>query len=266
MTSQKGVLSFTYNAFFVPLFLLIALSICNDSSANCTNNNFPTQSIKPSTISKIIDGDTLHLTDGRKIRLIGINSPEIHYDGTPSEPFAQAARRKLMTLLKNNRAYIDVGQQAHDRYGRTLAHVYDTDGQSVEAALLRQGLAFHIAIPPNLAMSECFAKAEKIAQKNDLGVWSKNGVKISAAAQVHEGGFQYVKGRVTRISFTKSAWWLSLDNHVALVIYAKNQHRFQRDRIKELKGKVIEIRGWIYPSHSKKYEPWRMKIETPYHF
>jgi len=264
MASQKGAVSFTYSAFFVSIFLFFTLSGCNDSNANCTDSAVNIHSIKASIVSKVVDGDTVHLVDGRKVRLIGINSPEIHRDDTPTEPFAQNARRQLSTLLKDRLAYIVVGTQGHDRYGRILAHIYNSDGVNVEVEMLQQGLAFHIAIPPNLSMSSCLARAEKLARHNKLGIWSNNGIAVVTAKQIHNSGFKRITGTVTRINFTQKAWWLSLDNHLAMVIYPENQDHFQRKTIENLEGKKIEIRGWVYPSHSKKYEPWRIKLETPY--
>src|SRR5690554_1461310 len=72
---------------------------------------------------RVIDGDTLDLADGRRVRLIGINAPEMGRDGQPSEPYAQAARRELQRLVSGSELRMIIGEQPQDRYGRTLGHL-----------------------------------------------------------------------------------------------------------------------------------------------
>src|SRR5690554_6263424 len=76
----------------------------------------------------VIDGDTLDLADGRRVRLIGINAPEIGRQGNVSEPYAQAARKGLQQLVSNADLRLLVGEETKDRYGRTLGHLFDAQG------------------------------------------------------------------------------------------------------------------------------------------
>src|SRR3546814_12589758 len=91
------------------------------------------------------------LVDGRSVRLIGINTPELGRDGRKAEPFALAARRRLQALVQasDGRVGLVLGQERHDRYGRTLAHAYDAQGRNLEAVLLADGLGFMVAVAPN---------------------------------------------------------------------------------------------------------------------
>ena len=80
-------------------------------------------------VSKVVDGDTLRLQDGRRVRLIGINTPELSHYGRPVEPFAVQAQRRLQALVAANDGYVglQVGSQAKDHYGiacfRKLLHL-----------------------------------------------------------------------------------------------------------------------------------------------
>lgn len=58
--------------------------------------------VKPQQVAvrQVLDGDTVRLSDGRSVRLIGINAPELGRKGRPSEPYAEAARQRLQALIK----------------------------------------------------------------------------------------------------------------------------------------------------------------------
>lgn len=215
-------------------------------------------------IRTVIDGDTVILRDGRHIRLTGINAPETGRNGEPDEPFARQATAALKSMFADSdRAYLVTGREGRDSHGRTLAHLYDGDGNSAGARLVRRGLAFHIAVPPNLALADCLAALENRARSQGLALWGEDGMAPVAASRVDEGGFQRVRGRVERVTFA-GAWWLDLEGRLAGVIYPEHQHRFRREAIKALEGKEVELRGWVYANRGSRGKPWRVKVETPY--
>lgn len=229
-------------------------------AAECGLAGLPSRHLaKTVRIDRVSDGDTVRLASGEKIRLIGINTPELHQRGG-AEPFATAARQTLNQLLADKRASIVVGQDEVDNHGRTLAHLFDSKGQSVEARLIAQGLGWHVAIPPNLAQADCLAAVEKSARQRQLGVWSRPAVK---AGKVAVGGFQRISGTVTKVTLARN-WWISLDNHLVAVVYPQDQKHFSRAAVAALRGHKVEVRGWVYPSRSKKFEPWRIKLQTPH--
>lgn len=104
----------------------------------------------------VYDGDTIRLTDGRKVRLIGIDTPELGHDGKPDQPLAKQAKERLERLAKPYlKVQLRYDEQRRDSYGRTLAHVFLRDGTNVQRDLLSSGLATVIAVPPNLWQLEC---------------------------------------------------------------------------------------------------------------
>lgn len=188
---------------------------------------------------RVIDGDTLDLVDGRRVRLIGINAPEIGRQGKPSEPYAQAARRELQQLVADSSELrLLVGEEQQDRYGRTLGHLFDGMGVNIEARLLRQGLGFTVAVPPNLQLLDCHLQQEQQARHQRLGVWSRSPVR--RASQIDAGGFQLVRGRVEQVSRSARHVWLDLDGPLTLRLPAELVAAPDR-----WQGQELEVRGWV---------------------
>ena len=93
--------------------------------------------------TKVVDGDTIYLDNGEKIRFVGVNTPERGVEGyITSKNFVQK-------LCLNKKVGIDVDDSKHsDRYGRTLGVVI-VDGKNVNEMLLKEGLAEIMYIPPS---------------------------------------------------------------------------------------------------------------------
>jgi len=119
------------------------LFVCWSAWAGASN---PSEAL----VAKVSDGDSLVLADGRAVRLIGINAPELGKDGAPDEPLARAARAELERLVAGKRVRLALDEEHRDRYGRWLAHITLPDGAGVAERLLEQGLACVIAVSPNL--------------------------------------------------------------------------------------------------------------------
>ena len=103
-------------AFFVCGLVFFAGDLFADCSAHQAN-------LEPATVRYVSDGDTVVLTDQRRVRLIGINTPELGHKGNPNQPLAIRARDQLRALLftENNRVKLRLGKEKQDRHGRWLA-------------------------------------------------------------------------------------------------------------------------------------------------
>jgi endonuclease YncB( thermonuclease family) len=203
-------------------------------------------------VQSVVDGDTIRLKNRLLVRLIGINTPEIGYDGAASQPLAHAAREFLATLLgKHETVGLVYGDEAQDRHGRRLAHVFVHDGGSYRNAqqlLLENGLAWWVAIAPNTRFLDCYQAAEDKAEKQRVGIW-REGIfrpKIVAEKQGLIPGFQLLQGKITAIVNTKNSLWLKFNNTVALRILQKDLHYFQLPELMALEGKTVSARGWLY--------------------
>lgn len=196
-------------------------------------------------VQRVVDGDTLRLVDGRSVRLIGLNTPETGKKGQPAEPLAEIARRRLQVLVNDSSGSVavQVGEQAKDRYGRTLANVYGRDGSNLEAQLLSEGLGFQVAITPNVALVECQRQAEDVARQARLGLWRN--WPVVPAAQVSKGGFALVVGRVESVRPNAAGLWIELQGGVVLHIAAPLLAGFDSKSLQRLQGRQVQARGWV---------------------
>jgi endonuclease YncB( thermonuclease family) len=220
------------------------------------------------TLSRVIDGDTIRLQDGRSVRLIGINTPELAHHGQPLEPMAKEARQALISLLDKSRPMgnsnsgsnikvgLRYGAERKDRYGRTLAHVFTENGQSVEAALLVTGMGAHIMIPPNDWHTACYETAEQKARQAHEGVWRSIYRPIPVVKVPRDThGFRVIIGRVIKVGESRRSIWLDFAGRpgegpregVAVRISRKDLHYFKQWQPRDLKHRKIIVEGWLYP-------------------
>ncbi|VEE14021.1 thermonuclease family protein [Ectopseudomonas mendocina] len=202
-------------------------------------------------VRQVVDGDTVRLVDGRSIRLIGINTPELGRKGRSDEPYAVQAKRRLQALVdaSDGRVGLLYGAQRKDRYGRTLAHLYDRQGRNLEAQLLGEGLGFMVAVAPNSALVTCQAQAERLARSKRLGVWRDEQVKT--AGQLRSGGFALLGGRVTSVQRNRGGLWIDLDGGRVLRVAPELLGEFDLPALQKLKGRRVEARGWVIDRQSR---------------
>ncbi|QKE64738.1 thermonuclease family protein [Aquipseudomonas campi] len=222
-------------AFFVSVFLVVPVwALCPAPGK-----------LPQAKVERVVDGDTLRLTDGRSVRLIGLNAPERARDGRPAEPFAEAARKRLQALVAANdgRVGLRQGEPARDHYGRTLAHAYDVAGRNLEAQLLAEGLAYRVAFAPDSGLVDCQQVAERQARSARLGLWRQT--QVVAPAAVKRGGFALVRGRVVSVQRNRGGLWLELDGPLVLRVAPKLLRYFDVDALQRLDGRQVEVRGWV---------------------
>ncbi len=128
-------------------------------------------------VARVIDGDTVELADGRRVRYLGINTPETrHRVGQQwvyaPEPFAEEATKVNRRLVEGKTVRLEFDVRSYDKYHRLLAHVYVGD-TLVNAELLQRGLARVLVIPPNVRHAEEFESLERAARKQRVGLWSR---------------------------------------------------------------------------------------------
>ncbi len=223
------------------------------------------------SLAQVQDGDSLKLADGRRVRLIGVNAPELASQGRPDQPLAQAARVAASSFLADGGSVqLVYGPERKDHYGRSLAHVYDSRGNSLEAELLARGLAFHIAVPPNLALAECFQSQENRAREQALGVWGDSVWEPLSASELTpaQAGFQLLQGRLVEVSDSGDVW-LELDGPVVLKISREERRYFDAPQWEQWRGRRLEVRGWLVDRSSSRaaergFKPLVMRVRSPY--
>ena len=126
------------------------------------------------TVERVVDGDTLVVAGGHRVRLIGVDTPETKDPRKPVQCFGREAAAYVSSLLREGEGVRLVGDvEERDVYGRTLAYVYRlADGLFVNAALARDGYAQVLTIPPNVAHADEFAALARDARERGRGLWS----------------------------------------------------------------------------------------------
>jgi endonuclease YncB( thermonuclease family) len=202
-------------------------------------------SLPVAQVERVIDGDTLRLKDGRSVRMVGLNTPETGKKGRSAEPFADAARRRLQTLVDESDGAVSlrVGQQGKDNYGRVLANVYGRNGANLEAQLLSEGLGYLVAVSPNVALVDCQQAAEVAARQAGLGLW--RGSPVQSAARIDKGGFALVSGQVVSVQRNGGGMWIELQGSLVLRIAPELVSLFDAKALSRMKGQRIEARGWV---------------------
>jgi micrococcal nuclease len=229
------------------LAFAVTLWVHGNAAADCATDRIDERA----RVVRVHDGDTVVLHDGRKVRLIGINTPELPREDSPGQPFAQEARAALVALLESgDEIGLRFDEEHLDRYGRLLAHLFLTGGENVQARLLRQGYAAAIAVPPNLWSQGCYRRAEERASRAGLGLWRLSYYQPLAVTRItpdsEEEGFRFVRGKVVRSGAGASAVWLNLEGGLALRIARPDLRYFPAFRPRDLVGKVVVARGWIH--------------------
>lgn len=196
-------------------------------------------------VRQVLDGDTLKLADGRSVRLIGLNTPELGRKGRAAEPGAGAAQRRLRELVAAGagRVGLRLGAEARDHYGRTLAHVYDPRGRNLEAQMLAEGLGYQVAVAPNLDLVDCQRAAERQARAARLGLWRK--APVQEAVALKRAGFALLQGRVERVERNGGGLWLELEGPLVLRIAPESLVHFDLRALQALSGRRVEVRGWV---------------------
>jgi micrococcal nuclease len=108
----------------------------------------------------------VRLTDGRKVRFIGINTPE------RDEPFHDEATELTRQLLRAGEVRLAFDAEPKDQYGRDLAYLFRDDGLLVNAEIVRQGLAYTYTWPPNTRYRDLLLRCQREARQARAGLWA----------------------------------------------------------------------------------------------
>jgi endonuclease YncB( thermonuclease family) len=204
-------------------------------------------------VRHVLDGDSFILADGRQVRLIGVNAPELGRDGASGQPLAKQARNRLSRLIKGQALTLSHGRERQDHYGRWLAHARLPDGASVEEILLREGLAWAIAIPPNVDQLDSLLKAENEARAAGRGVWGEAAYAPKPANDLtaKDTGFRFIEGTIQRRARGRQVIYFDLAPRVALVVPHKEWKKYFEGKSTNWVGRTVVARGWLTESKGR---------------
>ncbi len=206
---------------------------------------------------RAVDGDTIKLRGGERVRYLGMDSPE------KGEPFYDEAKKRNSELVRGKKIRLVVcSEEPRDKYGRTLAWVY-AGGESVNAALLREGLGKSMIIPPcGLEKEKELRRIEKEAQEGHRGIWGLKGTKgrpeagdegkvVSAQdAFKHIGEAASVRGRVKDVHRGRNIIFINFGSRpqgFTAVIFKSSFNAFASAGLNpmSLRGKAVTVKGVV---------------------
>jgi len=137
-------------------------------------------------VKRAVDGDTLVLENGERVRLIGIDTPEMHeskklykdslrtkQDATTIQRLGRKSYEFTKNLVEGKRVSLEFDVEKYDRYKRLLAYAYLKDGTFINAEIVKQGYASLMTIPPNVKYEDIFLKLYREAREKKVGLWGK---------------------------------------------------------------------------------------------
>lgn len=144
------------------------------STATPTQESRPTQpsegpgqpgGLESVTVASVVDGDTVELSDGRRVRYIGVNTPE------RNQPYYPEASETNRQLVEGKTVQLELDVETFDQYGRTLAYVW-VNGVMANMEIIRLGFANAFTVPPNVRYEAEFRAAEREAREAGRGLWA----------------------------------------------------------------------------------------------
>ena len=239
-----------------PVFL--ALFLCLSFGAQAEDECRAQGPLESAKIKRVVDGDTIHFADGRKVRLVGINTPELDHKMGQHEPYAEAARDYLIRLL-DGEVYFQAAQDSEDRYGRKLYYLFDKDRISLTSQLLSAGLGYRIAVPPNLSYQTCFEQAETLARSAHKRLW-QNTLQWQPKA-----GFAITRVNISSVTRNRGGWWLESQYDLVINLPPYVADYWPAQKVFALQGKVLEVRGWQHyrKNRNAAFKSWVLSVRHP---
>jgi len=229
-------------------------------------------------VVSVVDGDTVVLTDGRHVRLVGIQAPKLALGRTNFEdwPLADEAKRAVEEWVLDQDVHLYLTPAPQDRHGRVLAHVTrqadgETDKVWLQGELLKRGLARVYTFPDNRVLAAELLAFEDQARSAQLGMWAlvHYMVRTPYALAADVGTFQIVEGRVLDTAEVKKTIYVNFGKNwrsdFTVKISTRDAKLFAEAGIDllALKGKRVRVRGWIKSQNGPMIEldhPERLEI------
>jgi endonuclease YncB( thermonuclease family) len=174
------------------------------------------------TVAAVLDGETLKLTDGRTVRLIGakVPTPPLGWRGDDPWPLVDEAKQALSALASGHAVELRFGGRRQDRHGYFLAHVFVVEGEHhlwLQEQLLAKGLARVYSFADNRACVAELLAREGRARAKRLGLWASYVYRIEPSLDVERLGrlihsYQLVEGTVVAVGEGGGRLYLNFTN------------------------------------------------------
>lgn len=221
--------------------------------------NLPFQSLQrvDYTVEKVIDGDTIQLSNGQKVRYIGIDAPEITkrkdskwaYDPMPYGNEAKDFNRKL---VEGKKVSLEFDVQKFDKYKRLLAYIY-LEKEMVNLKIVEAGYAMLYTSSPNIKYAEKLLEAQKDARINKRGLWgyldsAENRISTDKV-KANIGKMKAVEGKVLDTHLTEKVFILKFRDNFKVVMFKNRFANLDKNILRSpdtyFKGRLVRVSGVI---------------------
>ena len=209
------------------------------------------------SVAEVIDGNSLKLANGQVVHLVGIQAPLASADTAPAVadawPLSKEAASTLTLLVGNDQVTLAYGGNRRDRHGRILAQVINAQGQWLQGALLRKGLARVISYPDNRAGLAEMLALEHRARDARRGLWRHPLYAVRRPEDTGRdvGTFQLIEGRVLKVAIVRGRAYLNFGedwrSDFTLVIEPAERRQFEAEGLdpRLYEGRRVRARGWL---------------------
>lgn len=134
-------------------------------------------------VTRVVDGDTIELENGQRVRYIGIDTPETVDPRKAVQCFGEEASKRNKQLMEGQRVRLEKDVSETDKYGRLLRYVYTGD-MMVNLELVEQGFAHSSTYPPDVKYQDRLVEAERKAREAKRGLWGACSTTITKPIDV----------------------------------------------------------------------------------
>ena len=197
-------------------------------------------------VERVFDGDTILLSNGEKIRFLGVNTPEVAGRNKFAEAGGDTAKAWLKQALEHKKVYLQGDVEKYDKYQRRLAYVFTEDKQFVNLELVKNGLAIVNIFPPNLQYLELLLQAQQIAEQAKIGIWQLADYQPQRYQTIDETnykGWKRLTGRINAVKSTGKNHYLQFSNGLAIQINKAYEGLFPT--LTDYVDQQVEVRGWV---------------------
>jgi micrococcal nuclease len=142
-----------------------------------SSNKF--DNVQEVVVNRVVDGDTIELNDGRKIRFLNIDTPETVKPNTPIMCYGKEAKAFVIESIEKKTVWLTFDKEKTDKYGRTLAFIFKDKNalnsgkitESLNYEMVTVGLARSVFYPPNTTYKPEFLSASQTAIDKKVGIY-----------------------------------------------------------------------------------------------
>jgi micrococcal nuclease len=221
-------------------------------------------------VLEAIDGDTIKLSNGKLLRYIGLDTPEVRLKKGAEfiyspQPFALEAKEYNRKLVEGKLVRIEFDLEKQDQYGRLLGYCF-VDDVMINAKLIEEGYAVIYTRPPNVKYAELFISLQSQARQQNKGLWGSYKVIDQAQAGSYINQIRTVRGKVLNAFKSAKCIFLNFGSNYktdfTVVIFNNSLKSFYDKGIDPLtfyKDKVVEVSGRI-----KEYNGPEIIVNSPF--